>query len=144
MLVQYGLLLAFSCVAMNHLGLVATAERILRHKLPVLNCAKCSTFWLTLGYGCHHNATINGIIISLAVAFALAYLAIWIELLMGSIDNIYLYLYDTLYAAETGAATNAAASEREENPGNADADSSDGSVSGVWEPLKFNLPKQQK
>jgi len=98
-----------------------------------LNCAKCSTFWLTFGYGCLHDTTTNGIIISLAAAFALAYLAIWIELLMGGIDNIYLSLYDTLYAAKTGAATNAATSEREENPDNADADGPNGSVSEMRE-----------
>lgn len=96
------LMIVFSATAANHLGLVAAAENIIRHRLPVLNCPKCAAFWLVLIYGCSvccdSNAalppTIPGI---LAAAFLSAWSAIWLDLLMGIIDKLYIKVYDTFY-----------------------------------------------
>jgi len=96
------LMIVFSVTAANHLGLVAAAESIVRHRLPILNCPKCAAFWLILIYGCSVCSdsiaalppAIPGI---LAVAFLSAWSAIWLDLLMGIIDQLYTKLYDTIY-----------------------------------------------
>lgn len=96
------LMIVFSATAANHLGLVAAAEGVVRHRLPVLNCPKCAAFWLVLIYGCSVCCdstaalppTIPGI---LAAAFLSAWSAIWLDLLMGIIDKLYTKLYDTFY-----------------------------------------------
>jgi hypothetical protein len=113
MLIPYSILIAFICAAMNHMGLIATAEKVLHCKLPVLNCPRCSAFWLTLGFlGCH-GMTTEGTVVAVAVAFAAAYLAIWMELLMGGIDRLYMMLYDKIYPTAAGAADDTPAAERE-------------------------------
>ena len=83
----------FICTAMNHMGLVDAAEDMLDHELPVLNCVKCSTFWLTLIYLFFTQKTI---IHSIAAAFVLSYLSVWLELLMGCIDSIYMKCYEKI------------------------------------------------
>ena len=45
------LMIVFSATAANHLGLVAAAESVVRHRLPVLNCPKCAAFWSVIVYG---------------------------------------------------------------------------------------------
>ena len=83
----------FSCVAVNHLGLVAAIEKVIRHRLPILNCPKCLTFWSVLAHGlvcCDTIATIPAII---AVALLCSYLALWLELFMYAIDTLYNIIY---------------------------------------------------
>lgn len=80
----------FICVSMNHMGLIGAIERELGHPLPIINCVKCSTWWLTMIYGLYSTGLF---IVSVATAFLLSYLAVWLELLMGFIDSIYLKLY---------------------------------------------------
>lgn len=130
-LLPYSILIAFICAAMNHMGLVAAAEKVLNCKLPVLNCPRCSAFWLTLGFlGCH-GMTTDGTVVAVAVAFAAAYLAIWMELLMGGIDVLYRKLYDKIFATAAGAADDAPAAEREEGSGTEGGSSSDDAVPEV-------------
>lgn len=82
--------IVFSCVAMNHMGLIAAIENEIGHELPILNCVKCSSWWLTIAYGIYSTKTV---IIPVAVAFLCSYAAVWLELLMGFIDSFYLRLY---------------------------------------------------
>ena len=96
------LMIVFSATAANHLGLVAAAESVVRHRLPVLNCPKCAAFWLVLIYGCSVccdsiAALTPAIPEILAVAFLSAWSAIWLDLLMGIIDQLYTKLYGTFY-----------------------------------------------
>ena len=96
------LMIVFSATAANHLGLVAVAESVVRHRLPVLNCPQCAAFWLILIYGCSVCCdsiaalppTIPEV---LAVSFLSAWSAIWLDLLMGIIDQLYIKVYDTIY-----------------------------------------------
>lgn len=94
-------LILFSCVAANHLELVATIEKIVGHELPVINCPKCLTFWSVVIYGVAEADsslfTLHSSLTIVAVAFLSAYLAIWLELLMFSIDTLYNRIYDKLY-----------------------------------------------
>ena len=96
------LTIVFSATAANHLGLVAAAESVVRHRLPVLNCPKCAVFWLVLTYGCSVccdsiAALPPAIPEILAVAFLSAWSAIWLDLLMGIIDQLYIKVYDKIY-----------------------------------------------
>ena len=45
------LMITFSAVAANHLGLVAAIERTIKHRLPIIGCPKCLAFWTSFGYG---------------------------------------------------------------------------------------------
>ena len=96
------LMIVFSATAANHLGLVAAAESVIRHRLPVLNCPKCAAFWSVIVYGVaveiyfslftfHFSLTV------LAAAFLSAWSAIWLDLLMGIIDKLYIKVYDKIY-----------------------------------------------
>lgn len=95
------LMIVFSATAANHLGLVAAAESIVRHRLPVLNCPKCAAFWSVIVYGiAEANSslfTFHFSLTVLAVAFLSAWSAVWLDLFMGIIDQLYIKLYDTFY-----------------------------------------------
>lgn len=103
--------IVFASVTVNHLGLIAAVERTVRHKLPILNCPKCLTFWSILGYGLSGDGTTTPCDFSqgwiaalpsvlprlLAISILCAYLAIWLELLEGYIDTLYNRLYEQIY-----------------------------------------------
>ena len=95
------LMIVFSATAANHLGLVAAAESVVRHRLPVLNCPKCAAFWSVIVYGiAEANSslfTVHFSLTVLAVAFLSAWSAVWLDLFMGIIDQLYIKLYDTFY-----------------------------------------------
>lgn len=95
------LMITFSCVAANHLGLVAAAEGVVRHRLPVVNCPKCAAFWCVLAYGMTvsniPSFTLRSSLAAVAAAFLAAWAAVWLDLFMGITDKLYIKLYDTLY-----------------------------------------------
>jgi len=95
------LMIVFSATAANHLGLVAAAESVIRHRLPVLNCPKCAAFWSVIVYGVavanFTLFTLHSSLQILAAAFLSAWSAVWLDLLMGIIDQLYIKLYDKIY-----------------------------------------------
>lgn len=95
------LMIVFSATAANHLGLVAAAENIICHRLPVLNCPKCAAFWSVIVYGVavanFSLFTLHFSLQILAVAFLSSWSAVWLDLLMGIIDQLYIKLYDKIY-----------------------------------------------
>lgn len=90
-------MLTFSCVAANHLGLVAAVEGVLKRSVPVVNCPKCFTFWTVL-----FTTYLSGwnMVAALAVSFLSAYLSLWVQLLMAFIDRIYNNLYDKIFSTD--------------------------------------------
>lgn len=84
----------FTCVTMNHLGLVKAIEDIAGKELPVINCVKCCTFWAVLLLTL---ITSRDPVTSLAVSFLTSYLALWMELLESYIDRLYMKLYEKIY-----------------------------------------------
>ncbi|MCR5588014.1 MAG: hypothetical protein K6F72_00175 [Bacteroidales bacterium] len=92
------LLLMLSATLANHLGLVEAVEGVLRHKIPVLNCSKCASFWVVLLCSLLSG---QGPIVSVAVSFLCAWAAVWLELLCGYIDTLYNKLYESIYPKET-------------------------------------------
>jgi hypothetical protein len=104
------LMITFSVVAANHLGLVSAIERTVKHRLPIINCPKCMTFWTVLVYGMaadsDHFVGISELVSAdyfenilelIAVALLAAWAAIWLELFMGFIDQLYLKAYEQIY-----------------------------------------------
>ena len=105
------LMIVFSATAANHLGLVAAAESVARHRLPVLNCPKCAAFWSVIVYGVavanSSLFTLHSSLTVLAADFLYAWSAIWLDLLMGIIDQLYIKLYDKIYPATNTSDTDA-------------------------------------
>ena len=89
-------LLVFSCVAANHLGLIAAIEEVLGRKLPIMNCVKCLSYWCVF-FGTFFSGW--RIVEALAISFLSAYVAIWLELGMGFIDVQFGRLYENIYSS---------------------------------------------
>lgn len=87
--------IVFVCTAVNHLGLIAAIERVIRHRLPVVNCPKCLTCWSVFAYGIATVPYVSPQIVArlLAISLLCSYLAIWLELLMYAIDTLYNRIY---------------------------------------------------
>ena len=108
------LMIVFSVTAANHLGLVAAAESVVRHRLPILNCPKCAAFWSVIVYGVAVEmysslftpfptdgrlpVAFHSSLHILAAAFLSAWSAVWLDLLMGIIDQLYIKVYDKIYS----------------------------------------------
>lgn len=98
--------IVFVCVTMNHLGLIKAIEGVTGRELPILNCPKCGCFWFSLIFLLGKTGEIMGEFpLILAISFLASYTAIWLELLEGYIDTLYLKLYDKIYnsTADTSA-----------------------------------------
>lgn len=91
-------MLMFCCVAANHMGLIEAAEQIAKFRFPVIGCVKCSTFWSVLCYCSFHR---YGMIQTVAVSFLMAFLAVWLELLWGFVDTLYMKIYGTIFSTES-------------------------------------------
>jgi hypothetical protein len=91
-------ILVLSATLANHLGLVEAVEGVIRHKIPVLNCSKCASFWVVLICSLCSGVPL---IASVAVSFLCAYAAVWLELLFGYVDTLYNMLYENIYSEET-------------------------------------------
>ena len=90
-------MITFSCVAVNHLGLVRAVEERIRHTLPVLDCPKCLTFWCSLAYTLW-VVGLSDIPMCLAASFAASYAAVWLNLVLGITDYIYNNVYDKVFS----------------------------------------------
>lgn len=90
-------MLVLSATLANHLGLVEAVERVIRCRLPIVDCPKCCSFWSVLAYtlltGCEPIA-------SVAVSFVSAYAAVWLVLLYGYIDTLYNKIYEDIYTKD--------------------------------------------
>ena len=87
--------IVFVCVTANHLGLVKAIEGTIKKEIPIINCPKCASFWLVLAYFVIFS---QNYIPALAISFLASYIAIWLELLEGFIDSIYLKVYEKIYS----------------------------------------------
>ena len=90
----------FVCVAANHLGLIPTIEKLFRTNLPIVGCPKCLTFWCVLLYSV---ASDQEALLSLAISFLSAWAAVWLDLAMGSVDVLYLRVYEKIYRSKDDA-----------------------------------------
>ena len=88
----------FTCVAVNHLGLISAIEYTIGHDIPIVDCPKCLSCWCVFVYCLWLGHT--GVINALAISFLMAYVATWVELLMGIIDLIYLKVYEKNFKSD--------------------------------------------
>lgn len=100
--------IVFVCVTMNHLGLVSAAEGVFKRRLWIIDCPKCSTFWGVLLY---LSVVRQDVITILAVSFLASYAALWVELLEGFVDSIYLKLYGKITTTDNDNTTAADADD---------------------------------
>ena len=92
--------IVFVCVTMNHLGLIRAIEEQIDHKLPIIDCPKCSSYWSVLAFTL---VTTYDVITSLAISFLASYAAIWLELIEGIIDTLYARIYDKVFTTTDAA-----------------------------------------
>lgn len=94
--------IVFVCVTMNHLGLISKIEEFLGKDLPIIHCPKCGSFWLTLLFLLGESEEIVGEFpLILAISFLASYSALWLELLEGYIDSLYVKLYGKIITTDT-------------------------------------------
>ena len=105
-----------AAVLVNHMGLIEAIEGVIKHKLPVINCSRCLTFWATLAVliASEWTAAIKHLPVIVATSFLAAYAAQWLELLFGIIDKQYDKIYEKTYPEETAEA--GAGDTHAENP----------------------------
>lgn len=87
-------MIMMSCVMANHLGLIEAIEKSINHKIPILNCPKCASFWLTLAYCV---LITKDVIMSFAISFLMAMVALFFDIILGLIDNLYYKVYEWVY-----------------------------------------------
>lgn len=109
-----------AAVLANHMGLIEAIEGVIKHKLPIINCSRCLTFWSVMAVliASEWTSAIRHLPVIVATSFLAAYAATWLELLFGIIDKQYDKIYEKTYpeaakeAAEAGAgATHAESAE---------------------------------
>lgn len=85
------------CTLFNHMGLCEAIEKVIKHKIPIINCVKCFTFWSCLIY---MILTKYDILLSLFIAFIMSYISLWLEMILGYMTMIYNKIYDEIYTSE--------------------------------------------
>lgn len=91
-------MIVFSVTLANTMGLIEAIEGVIKHKIPILNCVKCGNFWLVLIYCLFHGFRV---IPSVAISFLCSYVAVWFELSLGLINNLYNNVCKDSFASET-------------------------------------------
>lgn len=86
-----------AAVLANHMGLIEAIEGVIKHKLPIINCSRCLTFWSVLICLVCCRGTAKHWTIIVATSFFAAYAATWLELLFGIIDKQYDKIYEKTY-----------------------------------------------
>lgn len=86
-------LVAASCVLAIHMGLIDAIGETLHYRFRIISCTRCCTFWSTLFMSLFQR---RGIVISIATAFILAYLAMWLDLALMWIAGYYNRWYEKI------------------------------------------------
>ena len=87
-----------SCCLFIHLGMGDTFEKVLHIRFVLFRCAKCLSFWSTLGYSL--LIVQWPVEMALCAAFLCAYAALWVSLLLGIIANVYEEINNRMDAEE--------------------------------------------
>ena len=88
--------IVFVCVTANHLGLIRAITDVSKMEIPIVGCPKCLTFWCSLAYMLW-SVGFSDIPQMLAISFLASYTAVWLELLEGFIDYLYIKVYEQIY-----------------------------------------------
>ena len=85
-------LIFVSCCLFIHLGLGEAICKTLKTNFILLKCVKCLSFWSILAYSL--LLTNWRWELCFACSFSLAYLALWVDLALKKIAEVYEKLYD--------------------------------------------------
>lgn len=88
----------FSCVLFVHMGLGDTVCKAIRRNLFLFRCVKCITFWTTAAYTILFCDLL--LVECLALAFAMSYIALWVDLLFSKLAVFYEKWYKNMVAKE--------------------------------------------
>lgn len=86
--------IVIACVMYIHLGLGDTLSNIFHSNLYIFKCVKCITWQCVLIYSLfflHYE-----VVLSLAISFATAYIALWLDLLLAKLAKVYEKEYEKL------------------------------------------------
>lgn len=86
------------CVLFVHLGLGDAVSKVIKRCLSLFNCVKCFTFWNILAYTTLFLEW--SFVKCMAVAFASAYAALWVDLIFAKISTMYEKWYKGVVAEE--------------------------------------------
>ena len=87
-----------SCCLFIHLGLGEAINKTMRIRFVLFRCVKCLTFWVITGYSLLFTSL--PIEVSLCIGFICAYMALWSDILLGYLANIYEKLSKSLESKE--------------------------------------------
>ena len=89
-----------SCVMSIHMGLVDAVLKFYGMEdkdIPIIRCPKCLTFWSVLLF---LVLTRHNVILSLATSFLASYIGIWLDLILGIMDEWYEDIYNRISKGE--------------------------------------------
>lgn len=96
---MWGIVCIFICCCLFiHLGLGEAINKTMRLRFVLFRCVKCLTFWVVTGYSLF--VTSLPIEMSLCIGFICAYMALWSDILLGYLANIYEKLSKSLESEE--------------------------------------------
>lgn len=90
--------LLLCCVLFVHLGLGDAVGKVIRRNLSLFRCVKCFTFWTILAYTLFFAEFSP--VKCVALAFACAYAALWIDMFFAKIAKWYEKWYKGVAAEE--------------------------------------------
>lgn len=86
------ILVSFCCTMFIHLGLGETLCEVMHLNFILFRCVKCLTFWTVLVYALFFTEL--SVLVSASSAFLMSYLALWVDIGLAKLANIYDYLYE--------------------------------------------------
>lgn len=86
------------CVLFVHMGLGDAVSGIIKRNATLFRCVKCTTFWVILAYTLF--LTEYKPVECITIAFACAYIALWVDLMFAKISMWYEKLYKGVVAKE--------------------------------------------
>lgn len=96
---MWGIACIFICCCLFiHLGLGEAINKTIHIRFVLFRCVKCLTFWVITGYSLFFTSL--PIEVSLCIGFICAYMALWCDVLLGYLANIYEKLSKSLESEE--------------------------------------------
>ena len=85
---MWGIVCVFiSCCLFVHLGLGEAIEKTIHIRFVLFRCVKCLAFWMITGYSLFVVSL--PIEVSLFLGFICAYAALWSDIMLGYLANVY-------------------------------------------------------
>ena len=94
---MWGIVCLFTCCCLFiHLGLGEAIEKTIGVRFVLFRCVKCLTFWVMAGYSLFFTSF--PVEVSICIGFLCAYAALWADLFLGQMANLYEKLSKSMVA----------------------------------------------